>query len=345
MIPPDPLLGALGQLSKDLTRDLSRSAIERLVHKDASSDVEQAIDSRLADVIAGADPTALATQIDAVTKILGYRRRMNAKRAVEVAMGLVAALPEADRHSPDVDWFARWYEAVETVSDDTIREMWARAYATQARTDTRALSLRALDTLRLMDRPSVYAFRRMSQACEMLGGLFASDHGVLNAVLAPDERDALLDLQLIHIEETVSRHLVVSETWRMTFKLPDDRSFGDPFKVYRLSARGRELIPTFPPDLDVDYDSPAAIDLDAPHLGLRYASLVARGFAGMPLKVTLTPLRPAARGRRQAQDAPAFTWEDARAGWVPNPSATRDVPPDEMAILTRGWIGSPHFDG
>lgn len=336
----DPFL----PIAKQLGEDLGKNLIEKSFADKPKTAVEQAVDDKLADIIAQADVQAFVEQMKKARSVMGLRRDLNAKRAIDLALALASDQPQADLQPPDTDWFNLWFDAVQNVSDETVQELWARAFAQQADVHSKGISIRALDSLRLMDHQAVSAFHRIGSALMALDAIVVPDMDVINAFLNPDDLEAMRDLQLVALEESFVQQQYLPGTYVISYALPDTVAAPDPYRAYRLTSRGKELFPTLPPDLETEYDTPGAFDLDGPEIIPRYINLLAYAFKYLPNKLRLNHRTPSPDGRLTPAGPQQLRWSRKKQRWKVNAAAEITIPDADLEVFLSGKTGVAFID-
>ncbi len=119
--------------------------------------------------------TAEFTREDIIQRIeFQERKRLtNVKSVVDDAANELGG-KEVDDHEPDPDWTARYFDYVQDVSSEGLRQIWARILAGEVESPGRT-SLRTLDTLRNMTKRDAEMFRDICDFVLMHGDIFHND--------------------------------------------------------------------------------------------------------------------------------------------------------------------------
>lgn len=299
----------------DMIKPVTDPLAKRLVDGPANpgSIVTAALEQRLAQVLTNADLAQLTQRMQRRAKYISMRKQLSYEHAASLALELASLTPPEQLRTVEADWFTKWSEAVEDVSDDMVQGLWAQAFARQTDARSRRVSLRALDTLRLMERQDVVNFMRASEVMAVMGYVFVNSNEVLDRLMRRDDIDALVDLRLLEFEEQMASALAAPGGYSMHFHMPPEFA-KEAFKVIRMSARGRELVQTLPPDLEADYAYREGFDVNDPLLVPKYLKLVARGF-DRRYEVSLCVFdpkeqRPPVGGRKRTH-----LWDNNTGGW------------------------------
>lgn len=202
---------------------------------------------------------------------------MNFEHVASLALDLASSRPAETRRSIDEDWFLRWFEAAEEVSESTVQMLWAHAFDQQADETKRKLSLRAIDTLRLMERRDVLNFRRAVDIYESLGIVTVSSIRILQAMMGGHDLDSLVDQNLLTVEEYQLSNIAIPGGFSVYFKLPGNLWAPDPIRQYRLSARARELANTLPDSIVYEDLTEDMFDTSDPLVKARYINMFSDG--------------------------------------------------------------------
>ncbi len=323
----------------DLIKPITDPLAKRLVDgpSNPGSIVTAALEERLAQVIRDTDLGELSDRMQRRAKYMSIRKQLGFENAVALALELASRTQREKRRTVDEDWFAKWAEAVEDVSDELVQSLWAQAFARQADSDSRRISLRALESLRLMERQDAVNFMRASEVLHAMGYVFANSNDVLERIMRPDNLDALVDLRLVEFEEQLASVLSAPGGYSMYFSMPPEFA-KEAFRIVRLSARGRELAQTLPADQEAHYDTPRAFDASDPLLIPKYLNLVARNF-DRRYDVSLciydpTEQRPPPGGRKRTHQ-----WDRTLNCWKRIGSPTRPVDAATLMVLERPGVG------
>jgi hypothetical protein len=273
------LVKALATLVQPVAQSAGKRWFESRRTGDMASDViVGALMEKLSSVIKEADAGRIAAHIVRKEEYVKLRKQLNLEHCIELALELAQEAEPEKRRTIDEDWFIQWFSAVEEVTDARIQEIWARAFAAKATEGRPNISLRALDTLRLMQHLDVLHFSRFAEFSDLFGFLFCNGDLIVDATIGRSGLDILLDLQLVTKEETTFANVPVPGGLTIRWSLPEGLIPADPFKLYRLSSRGRELAATLPPAIKAQYDDARMIDLTDPLARARYLNLIAASF-------------------------------------------------------------------
>ncbi len=117
-----------------LLQPASNEVAKKLFQSDekAGDALTAALTENLAGVLRDADPSDIATRMLTKENQIKIRKQFNFENVASLAIELASARPADARRSVDEDWFLRWFEAAEQVSDSTVQFLWAKAFDQQA---------------------------------------------------------------------------------------------------------------------------------------------------------------------------------------------------------------------
>ena len=302
---------AVADLLKPITEPLSRRFLER--KGDGGTAITAALESRMAQVLSTADIAELGERMARRSKQMSLRNQLSFENAMGLALELATQTPDARRRPIEADWFSKWSESVQNVSDEMMQSLWAQAFARQADTGSGHVSLRALDTLRLMERADAVNFLRVRDVLDAMGLVLVNGEGILERVIKPECFDALVDLRLVDYEEQLTSVFSVRGGFTLFFELPTEY-LREPVKVIKLSARGRELAQTLPADQEAGYAYHKAFDPGDPLLVPRYLSLAAVNF-GPRYRVTLAVHGRTGKRTSRVRREPTHEWDQKEKAW------------------------------
>ena len=322
---------AVADLIKPITEPLAKRLFE---HRGTEGTiVTAALESRLAQVLTTVDISQLSERMTRRSKHMSVRKQLSFENAMSLALELAAQTPEEQRRPVESDWFVRWSEAVQDVTDEMVQSLWAQAFARQTDSESRQISLRVLDTLRLMERTDAVNFLRVADVLRILGYVFVNSNDVIERVIRPDDLDALVDLRLVEFEEQMASVLSAPGGYTMSFYMPPEFT-KETFRVIRLSARGRELAQTLPSDQEAHYPYEKAFDLNDLLLVPRYLSLVASNF-DRRYDVSLCLYDPADQRPPQGGSKRTHEWDRSNRAWKRLRMPDHSVDPAIIAELER----------
>lgn len=329
---------ALLKMAETLFRPLAEQGAKAAFRPGGSSAGEaltKALSDKLATVIAEADPAAIAERMTRRRRYVSLKRQMNFEEVAALALDLARGTPVEQRRAIDEDWFMNWFQSAEAVSDEMLQELWARAFAARADARQRPVSLRALDTLRLMERQDVVNFRRATDVFGVFGVVLATSREVLDGVMAGHALDSLMDLSLVEQMEYSGTNIAIPGGFALYFNLPPDLWAPDSFRQYRLTARARELAATLPPDLAVEQPSAGAFDMEDPAVVARYINIVTSGFDP---RYTVYLAAHGADGQRPPPGGRKAThqWDSRSRAWVRLQNAPGPVDPVVLQAIEAG---------
>lgn len=332
---------ALTDLMSPTLTQAAKSATERRAEKAAISDaLVGSLVGKLATVLSEADASDLARRMSERESAVKLRKQLNVEECLRLAVEVALGEPPAERRELEQDWFFEWFACVENVSDETIQSVWAHVLANNLDGKRRAVSLRALDTLRLMERADAERLRRFSLLAARVGVLFVNDWSVADATVGQANLEVLVDLGLVSREEYGLGRIGLPNALSLKWERSDGRGLLDPLYAYRLSARGAELAQTLPPEVAADA-VPGGIDLASENAYLAYARIVAAGF-DRGFRVTMQfnrarferPNDPVAQRTRDSR--PTHEWDPGAASWARLPEADSLLPADLLVAIEAG---------
>ncbi len=321
-----------------LVQPFGSEAAKQLLQPDrkASDALTQALADNLANVLADADPSEIAKRMLVRTDKISIRKQFNFEHVASLAIELASERPEKNRRPIDEDWFLRWIEAAEQVSDSTIQMLWARAFDQQADTTRKRLSLRALDTLRLMERDDALNFRRAVDVFDHFGVVTVTSLRILRGIMGGHALDSLVDQGLITLEEYRLSNIAVPGGFAIYFKLPEGIWAPDPLRQYRLTARARELALTLPASIVFDDLTEEMFDIKDPLVTARYINLFADGLdSRYEVMLAIHPYE----GKRPPPDGIKRThqWDHGERKWIQKLEPSCPVDPRVMAAFEDGY--------
>lgn len=320
----------------DMIKPVTDPLAKRLIDGPANPGliVTAALEERLAEVLRNADLGQLADRMQRRAKYVSTRKQLGYENAVALALELASHTSKENLRTIEGDWFAKWSEAVEDVSDELVQGLWAQAFARQTDAGSRRISLRALETLRLMERQDVLNFVRATDVLSAMGYVFVNSNDVLERVMRPDDLDALVDLRLVEYEEQIASVVAAPGGYAMYFHMPPEFS-KEAFRVVRLSARGRELIQTLPKDIAADYDYRNGFDTADPMLIPRYLNLIASRF-DRRYEVSLAVFDPSEQRPPDGGRKRTHRWDNENRAWKRLQS-----PPPVVSVEVLRFLESP----
>jgi len=302
----------------------------------AGEALTEALIANLAEVIKDADPSEIAQRMMAREHQIKLRKQFNFEHVASLAIDLASARPPETRRQVEEDWFLRWYEAAEQISDSTVQMLWAKAFDQQANKNQRKISLRAIETLRLMERDDVINFRRAADIFECLGVVTLSSERVLQSIMGHHELDSLLDQNLLTIDQYQLSNIAVPGGFSVYFKLPEGVKALDPIKQCRLSARARELSATIPDSVVFDKVEDGQFDVGDPFLRAHYINIFADG---LDSRYEISLSIHSYDGRRSPPGGLKKThlWEHDERKWVRIADPQSKICPDLLLAFEEGY--------
>ena len=307
------LIKPILDLVKPAGSELAKAATNRRGQtKDA---VVAALHEKFASVIRDADPAAIAQRMIARQEYLSLRKQVNYENVMELALELALETPDNQRRPIEEDWFAQWFSAVEDVSDGAMQQLWAQAFAQQTRDDRRKVSLRALDSLRLMERDDVYSFQRAVELFEFFGYIFGASQDIIDSMMNKEALNSLIDFGLIDHEETFIRSVAIPGGYLVRLNTDNGMYAPDPINTFKLSPRGVELASTVPSSIKSRAPSDFELDVTDRLCVVDYINMIAHGLGNM-FSFTLcvyepTQERPPKGGRKRTH-----MWDNANQTWI-----------------------------
>nr|WP_319490995.1 DUF2806 domain-containing protein [uncultured Desulfobacter sp.] len=307
------LIKPIVDLVKPAGAELAKSATNRRGQtKDA---VVAALHEKFASVIRDADPSALAKRMVARQEYLTLRKQLNYENVMELALEMALETPSDNRRIIEEDWFAQWFSAVENVSDSVMQELWAKAFAHQTNSEQQKVSLRALDSLRLMERRDVQGFKRAVDLFSFFGYIFAASQEIIDCMMSRESLNGLIDLGLITVEETMIRSVAVPGGYILRLNVDNGQNVLDPIKIFKLSPRGVELASTIPSDIEKLDRSEFEFDTSDKLCVPMYINMIARALDDL-FTITLcvyprSEERPPKGGRKRTH-----IWDKTNENWI-----------------------------
>lgn len=302
----------------------------------ASDALTTALTKNLANVLKDADPSKIAKRMLARTDQISIRKQFNFENVASLAIQLASERPEENRRPIDEDWFLRWFEAAEQVSETTIQMLWARAFDQQTDKTRKRLSLRALDSLRLMEREDALNFRRAVDIFEHFGVITVTSLRILQGIMGGHALDSLIDQGLVTLEEYRLNNIAVPGGLSVYFRLPEGIWAPDPLRQYRLTARARELASTIPDSIVFDEITEEMFDISDSLLTARYINLFADGLDNRyEVMLAIHPYegkRPPPGGIKRTHQ-----WDHGERHWIKMLEPSCPVDPSVMAAFEDGY--------
>ena len=329
MVDPATLKTITDLMSPALSQ-ASKGVFERRAERAAVSDsLVGSLVQKFATVLEQADASNLARRMTEREAVVKLRKQLNVEECLRLAVEVALDEEPAERREVDQDWFFEWFSCIENVSDADIQAIWARVLTNNMDKNKRAVSLRALDTLRLMDRSDAESLARFSSLAACIGILFVNEWSVLDCTIGRSELDVLLDLGVVTKEKYRLGRIGLPGAFSLVWERTDEHIPLDPFFAYRLSARGRELAQTLPNTLGHKQDD--LLDFGTPSAHAEYARLVASGFdedyrvsLQFNLARYLSPDDPVAQRSRQI--CTTHCWDRKLGRWKRFSDIPDDVP-------------------
>ncbi|MEO1130291.1 MAG: DUF2806 domain-containing protein [Planctomycetota bacterium] len=315
----------------------AKSAVERRAEKAAISDslVGSLVD-KFATVLSDADASDLARRMTERESAVKLRKQLNVEECLRLAVEIAMDGEPQERREVDQDWFFEWFACIENVSDELVQAVWARVLANNLDASKRAVSLRALDTLRLMDRADADNLARFARLASRVGVLFINDWSAVDRTVGRSELDVLLDLGVVVKEEYQLGRIGLPNAFTLVWERADGRVALDPFYAYRLSARGTELAQSLPEAFKAETRGDL-IDFESPSGHAEYARVVASGFDDgcrvslqFNLARYLNPEDPVSQRSRDV--VTTHTWDAVEQCWRRSDN-TADLPPEALASV------------
>ena len=264
----------LGPIAGSATKGMLEKRTDQAL---VSNSIVETLLNKFSAVISDADTRQLAERMAAREKAVKLRKQLNVEECLRLAIELALEEPAETKRPVDPDWFLRWFDAIEDVSDEYIQSMWARVLAREVDASQGGLSLRALDTLRLMGRAEAESLERFRLLSDRVGVLVVTSHEVVERTVGLDSLDALQDLSLVTAEDYRGSTVTLPDALSVVWAVKDGKVQADPFRLHRLSSRGKQLAATLPRMTDEGSDE-NAIDFTRTTAHLDYACLLASGF-------------------------------------------------------------------
>ncbi|MCH6255582.1 DUF2806 domain-containing protein [Puniceicoccaceae bacterium K14] len=307
------LIKPIIDLVKPAGEELTKAAIKR--RGETKDSVVAALHEKFATVIRDADPSALAQRMIARQEYLTLRKQLNYENVMELALEMALETSSDSRRTVEEDWFAQWFSAVEDVSDSVMQELWAKAFAHQTNNEQRKISLRALDSLRLMERRDVQGFQRAVDLFSFFGYIFAASQEIIDCMMSREILNGLIDLGLVIVEETMVRSVAISGGYMVRLNTDSGQYVADPIKVFKLSPRGVELAPTIPSKIEELEQADYEFDMTDRLCVSRYINMIGRGLGDM-FSITLCVYdrpgeRPPKGGRKRTH-----IWDSTSESWI-----------------------------
>ena len=106
-----------------LIQPIGGEAAKKIFKSDgsASDALTAALTENLANVLRDIDTSEIAKRMLARSDQISIRKQFNFENIASLAIQLASERPKENRRPIDEDWFFRWFEAAEQVSDSTIQ--------------------------------------------------------------------------------------------------------------------------------------------------------------------------------------------------------------------------------
>lgn len=321
-----------------LVKPFGGEAVKKLFKSggNAGDALTTALTENLANVLKDTDRAEIARRMLARADQISIRKQFNFENVASLAIEIASERPEESRRPIDEDWFLRWFEAAEQVSDSTIQMLWARAFDQQADKSRKTLSLRALDTLRLMEREDVLNFRRAVDVFEYFGVVTVTSLGILRGIIEEHALDSLIDQRLVTLEECRFNNIAVPGGFAVYFRLPEGVWAPDPLRQYRLTARARELASTIPDSVVLDRITKEEFDTTDPLLSARYINMFADGLDKQyEIMLAIHPYegrRPPPTGIKRTHK-----WDSDERRWIKMVEPSHSIDPSLVDAFEGGY--------
>jgi hypothetical protein len=197
----------------------------------------------LTESISNAPPGTLADAIRRRLLNRELRKQLNIEEALLFAAEIAAKTEPAGAPRPVTDdWFQRYIEYVENVSDRRVREMWSTILARQFSASRSSVSLLTLDSLRLLEARHARTFELVAEFMASFGG-FVYNHQRLDTLIDPDDLELLATVGLLDRRYFNDRKILFfRDGWKLQWipKVPVPM-LDKGILEYQLSYQGREL--------------------------------------------------------------------------------------------------------
>lgn len=330
----DPsLLKPIIDVVKPNVTELTKAAVKR--RGETKDLVISALHEKFAAMIQDADPDAIAQRMIKRQEYMNLRKQLNYENVIELALELASETPSDCQRSLEEDWFAQWFSAVEEVSDTEMQKLWARAFAHQQDKSKRQVSLRALDSLRLMERNDVCGFHRAVELFSFFGYIFGASQEIIDGMMSREALNALLDLGLISHEETMVRSVAMPGGYLLRLNADPGTYAPDPIHVFKLSPRGLELASTLPDDIEMPSRVKFALDTTNRLCVAKYINMIARGLGDI-FSITLCVYEPTQERPPKGGQKRTHAWDKADQKWVRKESLDFDYDQEVLDALESG---------
>jgi hypothetical protein len=171
------------------------------------------------------------------------RKQANVEAIIDKSVALLESAKEEEPATIEDDWIMRFLEYAENVSNEQLRQVWARILADKAVATRRSMSLLTLDSLRLMEPHQAESFEAFCKIQATFGAVLPFDGRNLKPPI-PITNDLLFALEeLGFTTSTGMNSIVILNRFYLLLEGIDHGSLGPTTlpKYYDLGYRGREL--------------------------------------------------------------------------------------------------------
>ena len=202
---------------------------------------------------------------DGIVQRIEFQEQKRQHNIASVVYGAAANLGDGTvgDHAPDPDWTARFFDSVQDISSENMKELWAKVLSGEVR-NPGSTSLRTLDVLRNMTSNDARVFNNAAQYA--IGDFIFRGHAETTSTCDPDLSVSNLlqldDCGLLHLDRNLRKVLNFSSGAGLAFFCGDfilriSRTSDSVSKVELpialLTAAGRELLPVTERQLPIDY--------------------------------------------------------------------------------------------
>lgn len=203
---------------------------------------------------------------DGIVQRLEFQEQKRQHNIVSVVHGAAANLGDeaVSDHAPDPDWTARFFDNVQDISSEDMKELWAKVLSGEVR-NPGSTSLRTLDVLRNMTSNDARVFNNAAQYVigDFIFRVHAGTTSTCEPVLSMNNLLQMDDCGLLYIGRDLMKVFNFSPDAGLVFFVGEfilriSRTSDSVSKVQipveaRLTAAGRELLPVTERQLQIDY--------------------------------------------------------------------------------------------
>ena len=202
---------------------------------------------------------------DGIVQRIEFQEKKRQHNIASVVHGAAANLGDetVGDHAPDPDWTARFFDNVQDISSEDMKELWVKVLSGEVR-NPGSTSLRTLDVLRNMTNNDAHVFNNAAQYAidNFIFRERAGNTSTCDPALWVDNLLKLEDCGLLHVDGDLVKIIDLSSGIGVFFSYGDfilhvsrksDSVSKVKLPIALLTAAGRELLPVTERQLQIDY--------------------------------------------------------------------------------------------